>query len=174
MSKISLDGWKDTGERHRSVIPFLINKYGWKHGAELGLGKGQLFGAIMARCPGLTEFIGVDKFDKPEWKALVMAALRQHGSREGLDVLVMGELTSTAADHVDDNSLDFIFIDGGHSYECVKLDIQKWTPKVRKGGWLLGHDYKSPKWPGVERAVHEAYGEANVQHLPYWVWAVAR
>lgn len=53
-----------------------------------------------------------------------------------------------------DGSLEFVFIDAGHSYEEVKADIQAWLPKVRKGGVLAGHDY-SKSFPGVIKAVKE-------------------
>jgi hypothetical protein len=48
----------------------------------------------------------------------------------------------------DDNSIDFVYIDGCHTYQCVTNDIQLWLPKVTK--WIGGHDY--PKL-GVKRAV---------------------
>ena len=41
----------------------------------------------------------------------------------------------------DNESLDFVYIDGNHSNDSVKEDIACWMPKVKKGGVLLGHDY---------------------------------
>ena len=38
------------------------------------------------------------------------------------------------------NNLDFVYIDGDHSYEQVKKDIENYFPKVRIGGILAGHD----------------------------------
>lgn len=52
-----------------------------------------------------------------------------------------------------DNSLDFVFIDAGHTYEDCFSDIQAWLPKVKAGGTLAGHDYGSSE--GVRRAVKE-------------------
>lgn len=54
-----------------------------------------------------------------------------------------------------DKELDFVFIDGDHSYEGVKQDILDWFPKLRKGGVLAGHDYNV--WPGVTNAVDELF-----------------
>ncbi len=48
--------------------------------------------------------------------------------------------------------LDFIFIDGNHEYEYVMRDLLLWTPKIRKGGLVVGHDWWS-NFPGVIRAV---------------------
>lgn len=52
------------------------------------------------------------------------------------------------------NHLDLVFIDGDHSYEAVKHDIQNWKKKVRPGGILAGHDYHSD-FPGVVLAVQD-------------------
>ncbi len=46
-----------------------------------------------------------------------------------------------------DESLDFVFIDGSHDYVDIKDDIIHWLPKVKKGGILAGHDYYPPPQP---------------------------
>ncbi|BCX15609.1 MAG: hypothetical protein KatS3mg097_501 [Candidatus Parcubacteria bacterium] len=38
------------------------------------------------------------------------------------------------------NQLDFLFIDGDHSYEGVKKDFEMYSPLVRKGGIIAFHD----------------------------------
>jgi hypothetical protein len=40
-----------------------------------------------------------------------------------------------------DASLDFIFIDGDHTYEGVMNDLTLWWPKLKVGGIMSGHDY---------------------------------
>ena len=52
-----------------------------------------------------------------------------------------------AVQKFDDQSLDFVFIDGSHEYEDIKNDIISWLPKVKKGGILAGHDYYFPPQP---------------------------
>jgi predicted O-methyltransferase YrrM len=37
--------------------------------------------------------------------------------------------------------VDMVFIDGDHSYEPVKRDINDYRPLVKPGGLLCGHDY---------------------------------
>lgn len=62
-----------------------------------------------------------------------------------------------AAQDIPNSSLDFVFIDADHSYEGCKSDIESWTPKLKQGALLSGHDYKNTDYPcfGVEKAVDE-------------------
>lgn len=39
-----------------------------------------------------------------------------------------------------DDSIDFVFIDGDHSFDATLKDIQTYWPKVKKGGVFAGHD----------------------------------
>jgi len=55
---------------------------------------------------------------------------------------------------IPDDSLDFVYVDGNHSYEFVKRDIELYFPKLVDGGVLGGHDF-SGDCPGVCRAVLE-------------------
>jgi SAM-dependent methyltransferase len=52
-----------------------------------------------------------------------------------------------------DASVDVVFIDACHEYDCVKEDINAWLPKVKEGGYLAGHDYSWSQ--DVARAVNE-------------------
>lgn len=63
----------------------------------------------------------------------------------------------------DDKSLDAVFIDGDHSYEAVKSDIQEWSKKVKTGGILAGDDYVA--YDGVRRAVDELIPNRTISGL---------
>ena len=41
---------------------------------------------------------------------------------------------------IGNNELDFLFIDGDHSYEGVKQDYELYSPLVKKGGIIAFHD----------------------------------
>ncbi len=38
------------------------------------------------------------------------------------------------------DKIDFIYIDGDHSYKQTKKDMENYWPKIRKGGIFAGHD----------------------------------
>lgn len=53
-------------------------------------------------------------------------------------------LPSTEASKIfEDNSIDFVYIDGNHDYKFVNQDIQSWFPKVKVNGYLCGDDVYS-------------------------------
>lgn len=79
-------------------------------------------------------------------------------------------MTSTdAATLYEDNSIDVVFIDAGHDYESIKSDIIAWKPKVKKGGYLAGHDF--PEALGVVKAVEELIGSVESTE-GCWVYKV--
>ena len=61
-----------------------------------------------------------------------------------------------AASDFEDGSLDFVYIDANHAFEYVVADIAAWTPKVRDGGVVSGHDYIHRYFPSVALHVIEA------------------
>ena len=42
---------------------------------------------------------------------------------------------------IDENSIDFCFVDGNHSYEYVLRDLKNYFPKLRTGAIMAGDDY---------------------------------
>jgi hypothetical protein len=54
-----------------------------------------------------------------------------------------------------DETLDFVYIDGNHSYDYVKRDIANYYPLVKRDGVIGGHDYIPHLFNGVFQAVNE-------------------
>ena len=50
--------------------------------------------------------------------------------------------------------IDAIYIDGVHTYDGCKKDLNLWRNLVKPGGFICGHDYQS-RFPGVMKAVDE-------------------
>jgi len=65
--------------------------------------------------------------------------------------------SSEAAVKFQDNSVQNLFIDAGHSYNAVLEDLKAWYPKMKNGSTMAGHDYHS--WEGVKKAVLEFFGK---------------
>lgn len=60
--------------------------------------------------------------------------------------------------------LDLIFIDGGHSYECVKKDTENALAVVAKNGMILWHDF-TPHFAGVYRFLSELARKEALVHI---------
>jgi hypothetical protein len=73
-------------------------------------------------------------------------------------VQVLRRRSTSAAAGFADESLDWVYIDGDHSYEGVKADLEAYFRTVKSGGALAGDDYGHVgSWfgDGVTRAVDE-------------------
>ena len=85
---------------------------------------------------------------------------------------IMRMTSVEAAETFPQKSLDWVFLDGDHSYEAVKADIQAWTPKVRPGGLICGHDYRDEMGFGVIQAVHETLSDKGLRLGLNYTWFV--
>ena len=59
---------------------------------------------------------------------------------------------------------DFIFVDAGHSYECVRNDSEKSFSVLKKGGVIIWHDYGA-SWPSVYRYLNELSERKNLRNI---------
>lgn len=65
--------------------------------------------------------------------------------------------------------VDLLFIDGDHSYEAVKADVEAWLPKVKNEGMVVFHDIGWAE--GVKTAVSEYVNYPLEEHVvdnTYW------
>ena len=60
--------------------------------------------------------------------------------------------------------IDFIFIDGGHSYQVVKNDTEKSLKILKEDGILIWHDY-TPNCPGVFTYLNELAKTYPILHI---------
>ncbi len=89
---------------------------------------------------------------------------RRFGSNPNVRI---ARATSAVLAAFPDDYFDWCYIDGDHSYDGVRFDLNILHRKVRHGGFLLGHDYKTSRFPGVVRAVDEFCKERStfILHL---------
>lgn len=73
-------------------------------------------------------------------------------------IKVKGDSKTTFEVHPD-GSLDYVFIDGDHSYEGALADILNFLPKLKKDGWMFIQD----SIDGVKEAVRDAIGDSRLK-----------
>ena len=68
--------------------------------------------------------------------------------------------SATALGGMPDDSLDFVYVDGDHAYDGVRMDLELSVAKTRPGGLISVDDHMLGKWwdDGIVRAVNEVLG----------------
>jgi hypothetical protein len=107
--------------------------------------------------PWESGYDGNDVASSHDMKA-VEAAFDERTSNCGR-VLKMKGQSEDYADSFDLASVDAVYLDGCHTYEAIKKDLQFWLPRCKLA--ICGHDYTS-NWPGVVEAVDELIGTPDL------------
>ncbi|MDO9526077.1 MAG: class I SAM-dependent methyltransferase [Gemmobacter sp.] len=119
-------------------------------GVELGVAGGE-FSRRMVASGRFATFFGVDMYADTHDVTQYKTALRHVGLLAPYKLLRMS--FAEAYDLFDDESLDFIYIDGyAHTGQEGGETIWHWARKVKVGGLIAGDDYH-PDWPLVVEAV---------------------
>lgn len=179
------------GPRRWDVLGNFMIEQGYKTFVEIGCKEGRTTGHILKTVPD-SQVIAVDpwivqdatsdptKETYASWDFSKIEAEFWANVGDAKDRCRMLRMTSeqaaiqTTGCPVDTHGqVDLIFIDALHDYDHVKQDIALWWPKVRIGGMLCGHDFNH-KWPGVERAVFEAFNLMFVGVAPDSVWYIIK
>ena len=135
---------------------------------EIGFGDGHTTHHLLSRVPCL-KLHSIDIKIRKRSKGLLR---RKHKNQS-----IFWEMTSEKAAERISNPVDLVFVDGGHFYEDVSLDLRLYWPKILPGGIMAGHDYNAPN-PGVVQAVNEFASAKNLSlHLSvdfmWWLYVPA-
>lgn len=159
----------NSGVMRWEVVARLLLERGLTAGAEIGVADGVFTASILSLVPGSTvvavdPWSGVDNWEAwdTEWQFAQVAALS--AANPGRVVIVRAQSVK-AAQWIEDGSLDWVFIDADHRYNSVAADIAAWTPKVRRGGIIAGHDIARE---GVTKAVAESGPYAVAEDQVWW------
>jgi len=81
------------------------------------------------------------------------------------NVKILRNFSLEAAKEIPDNSLDWVYVDGDHSFEGSYNDLNTYYDKVKKGGFIYGDDYNIDKWwnTGVVDALHKVLYEKKLK-----------
>ena len=150
---------RDTYDRRNSEGPIkalglkrgqlikIFNQAGYHKGAEIGVAYGKFSAHMCKYIPGI-ELICVDPWityqknpRATDQKSHNENFMRAQRSMKGHNVKFRKMFSLQALRGVEDESLDFVYIDGNHTFDYVMTDIIVWAQKVRPGGVVSGHDY---------------------------------
>ena len=159
--------------RVREHFHKIIAVEGYKVAAEIGLGLGPN-AVYLLENTGLEVLHSIDNWDVRgcrKKREATLALFPKYGQRFHF----IDHDSSTAADaFFEDESLDYVYIDGDHRYRGITKDLKAWWPKVRKGGFFGGHDYVICRKCQVLTAVDEFFASigrgfnTTTEALPSW------
>ena len=130
---------------NRTILAQVMGELRFKIGAEIGVAEGIYSKILFDNIPGLKlhaidiwkNYPGYAELQNPE-ETYIEAKKRLKNQ----DCNFIKKFSMDAVSDFADNSLDFVFIDGGHDFKNVACDISEWSKKVKPGGIVFGHDYK--------------------------------
>ena len=176
-------------------VPVLLEKFkrhdlakmfcelGYQSGAEIGVADGRNSLTLCQEIPNL-KLLCIDPWQRYRGNPRGGPQLQHDGNYElasarlaDYNATLVKAFSMDAVRDVLPESLDFVYIDGNHSFDWVMQDIIEWSKRVRPGGIVSGHDYYHFGWAGVVEAVN-AYIRAHtitewfvtVEREPSWFW----
>lgn len=147
----------------RKDLAKLLNELGLVKGVEVGTSQGL---NALTMCENILniDLICVDPYMKYHWKHSVDEHERCFKlAHERLDPYGVNIIRKTSMDAVrdfQDNTFDFVYIDGNHEFDYVMEDLIAWGRKVKSGGIIGLHDYYRFRNAGVVEAV-DTYTKAH-------------
>ena len=171
---LKLEGWQvEIPDCGRNDLPEFFKEKGFKVGVEIGVWRGE-YGKILAgngiKIYGVDPYADYDDLDDiyggqkkmDEDYKIATEALK------GLDYTIIRKPSMEVVKDFADESIDFVYIDGNHSFKYFTEDLWEWSKKVKKGGVISGHDYIQLGAPGFcdVKWVLDAY--TKCWKIPKW------
>jgi hypothetical protein len=139
-------------------------------GCEIGVCHGFTTKLFLESVPNIKKIYAVDSYPSfVDWDGTRITEERQAETKKRCanrlsefkdKVSFVYDSSSNFSKQILDDELDFIFVDGDHSYEATLDDITNYWPKVKKGGVFAGHDINLQT---VDRAVKTFFSGMDVK-----------
>jgi len=162
---------------HRNDLAQLFAELGFKRGAEIGVAEGN-YSEVLLKANPECELLLVDPWHaysgNPQGKSDQKHSFAWNETKRKItpysNARMIEQMSMDAVRTVSENRLDFVYIDGNHSFDFVMQDLIEWSKRVRSGGIVSGDDYyelDQKRWigGGVVDAV-QAYVKAH--RIPIW------
>jgi len=131
----------------RTDLPEFFVQMGFMVGAEIGSLRGEFTEEL---CKSGLKIHAIDpwayykNYKRHPQEAPMEEIFEEAKKRLALyDCTFIRKTSMDAVEDFEDNSLDFVYIDGNHSIRYIVEDIFEWYRKVKPGGVVSGHDYEN-------------------------------
>lgn len=147
---------------NKGLVPY-IKRHGENlTGIEIGTCRAESTAYFLDKCVNVDLITTIDPYKGyQDWNGEItqetvdrfMDVAKKNLKKYGKRVKMLREESVNAASKFKDESVDFIFVDGDHSYDATLADCEAYYPKLKKGGIFCGHDYQSLE--DVKRAIDD-------------------
>lgn len=177
--------------RCRVWKPFM-EKYNCQIICEIGVQEGVNFSLMIQHDPRLA--VAVDPWKDDGFRSRNSSGYSQDAldqqyenmntlAKEKGYIKVIRDYSFNAARGFPDDFFDIVYIDADHTYDAVLQDLTDWYPKVKKGRFIIGDDYRRDgrrttngvRW-GVVSATRDfaIKNKLVVYQLPRWNWCMIK
>lgn len=125
-------------------MAIMFGELGFKRGAEIGVRRGGFSETLCSNIKSLEKFYAVDPwnivYEDPQSRQFGLRKQNEYyeTAKKRLSKYLFCEIIKkTSLEAVRDfeyGSLDFVYLDGSHTFDYVMTDIIEWARRVRKGG----------------------------------------
>jgi predicted O-methyltransferase YrrM len=129
---------------HLTTLNFIVSEFKLKNILEIGTGPGESLVAMIEGNDTHVTTIDIEACWEAKHKII-------NGNFSGQVTFVRGNSDTLGLT----GSWDLVLIDGGHTENQVRRDIDEFAGQVIDGGFLVFHDTTNPAWPGVDLAVRD-------------------
>lgn len=145
-SKNRLDLWKE-----------FINTFQCSKIAELGVHRGVFAEVILGECASINDYLMIDpwrnlvNWNKPAntdnltFDKYYKETLERTDFAKNKRVILRGK-TTEIIDRIDNDSLDFIYVDGDHTLRGISIDLINIWSKINSNGFIAGDDFSPNIW----------------------------
>jgi len=136
----------------RGDLAVLFCELGFRVGVEVGVDEGRYTKTLLNANPKL-ELYAIDPWKKTEsyhipegqsgLEVRMKAAFDRLASYKNCEVI--RQTSMGAVGRFEDESLDFVYLDGDHEFRSLANDLYEWGRRIRPGGIISGHDFRTPK-----------------------------
>jgi len=95
-----------------------------------------------------TEIVNFSRSESEKRRLLLEEIIK----KDNLNINVIKKTSGEAAKLFEDNSIGLLHIDGDHSYDGVKKDLNMYWSKIKSGGVIINDDYA---WGCCKKAINE-------------------
>lgn len=124
---------------------------------EIGVYRGDFAQHILTECSSIKEYFmldpwrHLDQWNKPAntdnstFDAFLEETLDKTNDFQNKRKILRGK-TTEVIDEIQDNSLDYAYIDGDHTLKGISIDLITCWPKIKEDGFIGGDDFKPSIW----------------------------